>query len=1382
MAAEASAGPVDLLERLTGLIEHLRAFEFKLSLEDELRLLTLRDEIYRRGGSATKVEELARIVSPLVCRNPDEQERLPPILERWASIAAQPKEGGRVKAPEIERRPRRTWTRLLILGVVLLCVTIAFWLGGDTTGTNTTGPVEGPVAPGEERAPTPSVYWTQVMRDLLALLPFAAALLFYWLRPRSTALARGRAPRDAAARALDIAVADSPLFRPGAVQASLRDLRRHRQVPSNDLDVGRTVAATARRAGFVEFVRGRRYILPDYLLLTDRTSSVDHFGDLGEVLAARLQAEQFRVTRGEYFGDPRRISLIRPDGSRDRRELDRLAGEQPDMRLLLIADVADFWDPIKQQWRQWVSGLEAFGATAVLTPVPRAQWGERERALIERGFLVVAATSDGLGDLAQQLRAAEATGHRVAHGSDEAERLERLLAGEPYRWLDDVPPPPAEIAALVSALRDTLDEGAFLHLCAIAVFPALNPRLTEQVGALLTLGDGSPAMTEQGYVAMARLPWLRRSRLPDWLRKALIETMRPEDSARVRALWVGLLARDPGPTSQGVAFEVVAPEPGRGAVRALLRSLRGGQEGELAERLMLAFLADRKLPDLSFEIPGRLWSRRSVPIPAPADWAAFVLALLAGAAWLQWGYLAAAAADRAAALLPETVRQFAGPLLTVATLALGALGESRRASLLSARLLSPFAVAAGALPVSLSPAVATIFMMAGLGAAAYAWSSPGLRHRMMTGVNPRRLAAGDRAAVTAFVLLTTFGGAAAVTGAGVAALALEERAWLWPAALASDFILIAFGVLWFARRIEAPPRFALTTAAAAVSLSAIAAGLATAFLMVIQKVLPIGLWPGQPVLFAATVTIGIPWAVGLVLLFGRLGWMRRQAAAAAMLLLVKLTIVWFRPQTDGSFDAFSDPLGLLVMALPLPLILGLMGAAAADLRRRGLPSHLSLLTLAFLSAVLLGDEIYMVSAASTVPEESAQAWIAFSIWGAGGALSWLLLRGLVPGLVEAGSAEPGSHPGTAPTEVPFRERALRLLPFTIPLLCLGGGTEGIYTSLPPLLVPLILYLCWHHEWRRVRLWVAVGALPLIVGAFVSFRAGMDSGPLAFSLGSNPGLYVLLLLLPRFVGDADYRRRCREASRFTATQIAFLVIALGAEYNLELVRQGSSAGSFGVLVPWDFTILLIALCLSIGYSDIRRRRLAGALAAGAAVSVALMGEPEVLDPLHVYAVAATPAVAIACLLSLVIGRALRSGRPLLAGRDDRPSPDPGLFAVWALALLPVSYLAFAPAPLPILEPYLLFPLAILASRSTEPSTVWGTFLLVGIILVVIAVFNGTGEWQPLSNGFASVDLSVATIVAKVPLILAACLVAEILRRRLPPAETLHSSIGEGIRAR
>jgi len=86
MTGSAGATEPDLLEDFAPLIRHLRNHRFQLSIVDELRVFTLHEELRLRGIRISDRTDLAWVIAPVVCRSPDEQERLPEILGRWKIV------------------------------------------------------------------------------------------------------------------------------------------------------------------------------------------------------------------------------------------------------------------------------------------------------------------------------------------------------------------------------------------------------------------------------------------------------------------------------------------------------------------------------------------------------------------------------------------------------------------------------------------------------------------------------------------------------------------------------------------------------------------------------------------------------------------------------------------------------------------------------------------------------------------------------------------------------------------------------------------------------------------------------------------------------------------------------------------------------------------------------------------------------------------------------------------------------------------------------------------------------------------------------------------------------------------------------------------------
>jgi hypothetical protein len=206
-----------------------------------------------------------------------------------------------------------------------------------------------------------------------------------------------------------------------------------------------------------------------------------------------------------------------------------------------------------------------------------AQWGPRERALIRLGFSVVEATPSGVSDLAQQFRT-DLPQERATPGGALPPALDMRLAVDPYLWLGERSPSAPQIAALLVDLKAALGEQVFLYLAALAVFPAIHPKLTLALGRALPDRQNHSLLTEQTLALLCRVPWLRRGRMPDWLLLALVRDLetRPDEADRVRATWSTLLAPQEDGARTMLPIEVVRQaEAGLPAMVARLLMLLG---------------------------------------------------------------------------------------------------------------------------------------------------------------------------------------------------------------------------------------------------------------------------------------------------------------------------------------------------------------------------------------------------------------------------------------------------------------------------------------------------------------------------------------------------------------------------------------------------------------------------------------------------------------------------------------------------------------------------------------------------------------------------------------------------------------------------------------
>ena len=617
--------PADGLGDGIALAAFLRGEGFRLSVGDDLRLAELRQRLLEQEIFPADGREAARWFGPVLCRNPDQRERLPDLLDQWME-RSRLERSRLAPAPAVELTApvedcnagqaspatrRRPWI-WLVLAALLLAGGITYFLASFQGAEFAAPAVEAITQPTPDLPP----WWSGLLTDLevrlakggAMILPLAAAVAYLWMRRRCrTAVLRGMAPRDAPRAALALSVRDQPLFRPAMVRTALRDLRRHRMVASDEVDGRASLRATVAGAGFVRLVKAHRPVTPDYLLLVDRVRQDDHLALLAELLVDRLSTEQIHVTRYDYRGDPRILRRIERDGRAEAMtDLETLRETCRDHRLLLLTDAANFADPATGTERVWVEHLRRWEVSAIVTPSPQGTWGPRERALMRQGFLVVEASPTGLRDLAGQVRS-DLPVDRATPAGPEPLALDRRLARSPFNWTSDRAPSDADIAALVADLRAALGAEGMQYLAALAVFPAVHPKLTLLVGNAVRDGAGRSLLTEDRLASLCRLPWLRRGRLPDWLRLALVRDLQtqPERAAAVRDAWTALLEPVPEGERDTLHFPVVPRrDPG---IRTVINELvRRGQAPDLEEAILLRFLNDLPVEELGMAMPDRI--------------------------------------------------------------------------------------------------------------------------------------------------------------------------------------------------------------------------------------------------------------------------------------------------------------------------------------------------------------------------------------------------------------------------------------------------------------------------------------------------------------------------------------------------------------------------------------------------------------------------------------------------------------------------------------------------------------------------------------------------------------------------------------------------------
>ena len=635
----------------------LRAEGFAVGVGECVRVHALIARLGPGHPACADWPSLGPWLAPIVCRRPSEQEAFARVLATWRAQHAPAAPDAATAAPPppvaAARRLQRRLTRARWLPVLLALALLAgLWLAARL-------PVPAPAASLAVAPALPAVvaepeHWLEkqmlrLQRALAAPPERAPLIALGWALAiglasrharRRRALARRFGVRGAAELARLGTAAGTRYLDTPALRQHLQALRLHQQQPTRRLDVPATLAATLRAGGRPVPVYDTRPLAPEYLLLAPLGGHRDLRADLADELDARLREEQVHVERYSYLSTPRWLRPVPATGGREL-ALDVLAARAAGSHLLLVDDGAALIDPLRGRPADWSGPLEGFALRVLLTPVPPAQWGARERALEAAGWIVLQLATAELGRLADALRVGLRADGEVRlpprvrlrapdAGDRRGDRYPALLALDEPAWLDRRAPAPERIARLLAELRGFLGPEAFEWLGALAVFPRLHPALTRYLGARLTDAAGQPlAADERRLAALARLPWLRQAFMPDWLRLALIGALPAARETAVRdALTAALLLGQDAP--DGGLLEVVT---GHAELRAVLvELLRTGRGAHGRERILLRFLRGEPL---EVSAPRAFVERLKRVAASPAGyWLA--VAAASAAAWSLW--------------------------------------------------------------------------------------------------------------------------------------------------------------------------------------------------------------------------------------------------------------------------------------------------------------------------------------------------------------------------------------------------------------------------------------------------------------------------------------------------------------------------------------------------------------------------------------------------------------------------------------------------------------------------------------------------------------------------------------------------------------------------
>jgi PASTA domain len=678
-----TAPPVNIDELLEFIYE-LRQAGFSISPLQITQAHNLLITLAAHGYLLEYPQRLSTYLAPVLCSTPEEQEVFYQRFKQWlgrqplliADEVTEDEKGSfeeQVTERPLAERPRALLRRLsfpIAAALFILIIALIVWVrwrpaqqqttqsvtpaaSTPTPGTAKATPVPTPTqasnsgsattatparpeatqtTPAQTQTPTqqptgtPQAVASRTASTTYFDLLLAAVLLplllvsvwLSWRAIRRLQLERWRTRKKPELKRLPVKNTEDYLFIDATFRRLSQELRRHRLLVTNALDANRTVEATVRAGGMFTPLYGLQRLTPDYLVLIDRSNYRDQQANFDEEIIVRLKREGVFVQHYYFDADPRILRKEEPLSPY--LKLQELSALHHEHRLIIFSDGEGLINPLSGEPHRWLEMFADWPFRVILTP--ELYWGYREQALADMGFIVLPADEDGLAALMEFAHSGRIQSVTV---DDDESDYPTLLLQEPQRWLSDRAPEEDVLNQLILQLRYYLGNEGFYLLAACAVYPELLWNITSYYGYHLV----SKNKYEETFRALVRLPWMRRGRIPDWLRSRLIASLPPPRDQEIRQLLEKLLISSLQPHASSFELEIARGEslwkrfftPLKSAfndwrrgkfLRDFIRTERG--RSPLRDYVFLSFMSGSKLA-VAFPVAlRRLLYRQGQPI------------------------------------------------------------------------------------------------------------------------------------------------------------------------------------------------------------------------------------------------------------------------------------------------------------------------------------------------------------------------------------------------------------------------------------------------------------------------------------------------------------------------------------------------------------------------------------------------------------------------------------------------------------------------------------------------------------------------------------------------------------------------------------------------
>jgi len=621
-----------IIDHLNIFLEQLRLSGYKIGVDSCLRVPELISRLIATNNMPDNIETLEQYLIALLCTSKGEKEDFKDRFSTWISAYEdQPKDQTTV-TNQLNQLNRRAWKLIAIFSSLMLIIgTVSFfWFKNPINNTNPeiiekqtkNLPNETPSTQPKSITQTQSIEITQIqitdtpistadsltyedMKKIGMMMGGLLLILFiiwvlWWRHQADKFLTQVSTDEEVIKETIYLKGYHRKLFQSIMMVRTARKYRRHYQIDSLRLAPNKTVIQTCDNGGQFTPVYGKINVIPEYLVLIDRVTYTDHQSGWIDSLLDRFVENDVYLKR-YYFDRTPQMCFPNKEGARPI-SLDHLFNKYPNHRVIIFTDGDYFIDPFTGNASSWLKTFNGWTEKAILVPGIEQWHQQRKDALEHADFIVLPSTETGLATLIDNIQQNRMIASDLV--TPQANYPD-MLRRNPGLWLDRNPPEEYQQIALIKTLKTYLSTTGYDWLCACAIFPKIDRQLTHFIGEALSL------FNDQDLVNLSRLPWFRYNKMPEWLRKRLLNDLSDKHADKAREKIKALFL--PG-LHQGMELNLSTYKSwfGKRLIKTVLKRLSGRQsdENDLCDYIFLTFLNK----PLSFKVSkqiNKMMERRS---------------------------------------------------------------------------------------------------------------------------------------------------------------------------------------------------------------------------------------------------------------------------------------------------------------------------------------------------------------------------------------------------------------------------------------------------------------------------------------------------------------------------------------------------------------------------------------------------------------------------------------------------------------------------------------------------------------------------------------------------------------------------------------------------